>query len=462
MVAAVTAGLALVLPCATMPAAAAAPDAARGVSVTAITVAADYMRSHAVYAMARVPNCQAACAELLRSRDGGATWTKARARGWQPGGLTSVMFHGAAALIAWWQNTVALSLDGGDTFTPYTASGSPSAAAADGDNVDVLSADGSGAHLLTLPAASDRTVSGAPGLDSASIELTTAYPGTSAHVPAAIALGVDHASGSARLEPCDASLSCAAPIPVPSGGAIVSSPAFSHDLTFFLLGAQSLLRSSDGGHSLAPITVVAPGPETVITSVTGLVFSPDFDRTTHRGVVYAGVISVSRATHGGSVSGGVFRSADAGATWVRSSAATDFPGGVSALALAPDGRVFAGTYEFGNGAGGVYCSAGGDSWSDGCPAYPSPARSGGGGTLTGRTGSSPSLQTTSGAGPSSATAPGRGKPIALSSHDAVKAPGSAAGRTAVGVGLLALALVAGAGVLAGRRRRRSGRVALME
>jgi hypothetical protein len=348
----------------------AAASPASGVSVTAITVAADYPHSRAVYAIAELPNCQAACAELLRSRDGGATWTRARAQGWQPGSLMSAMFHDRAVLVAWWQDAVALSLDGGDSFTVYATDGSPSSAAADGTAIDVVVSGGGGTSLLSLPKARERAVPGASDLDHTVVSLTTAYPSPPAGVPAAFALGVDRISGSARLEPCDASLSCSSPIAVPSGGTIVSSPAFTHDLTFFLLGAHGLERSTDGGRSITPIIVMAPSSQTFITTVTGLAFTPDFDAAAHRGAVFAGVISASRATHGARLSGGVFRSDDAGTTWTRRGAATDFGTGVSALDVAPDRRAFAGAYEFGNGAGGLYCAVG-DSWSRTCPPYSS-------------------------------------------------------------------------------------------
>jgi hypothetical protein len=137
---------------------------------------------------------------------------------------------------------------------------------------------------------------------------------------------------------------------------------------------------------MVPITVMAPGPQTLITTITGLAFSHDFDAVDRRGAVYAGVISAGRAAHGGTLAGGVFRSDDSGTTWTRVGAATDLANGVSALAMAPDGKVFAGTYEFGNGAGGIYCDSGA-TWSRTCPAYATAAG------RTSATGSAPASET---------------------------------------------------------------------
>jgi len=442
---------------------AAAGNPSQGVSVIAVVVAADYQHSHAVYAVAQLPHCQTACAELLRSRDGGGTWAKAGAKGWQPGGLASVPFRGGAALVAWWANTVAMSLDGGETFTQYPTAGSPSSAAADGTGIDVVVGNGSAIHVLTLPAARDRSVPGAPDLDHTIVSVTTAYPTPPAGVPAAIALGIDHATNTARMERCDATLACTSPIPVSTGGAIVSSPAFARDLTFFFLGAHGLERSTDGGRTLTPVTVVAPGPQTVLTITTGLGMTQDFDATAQRGTVYAGIISVSKDGKGGQVTGGVYRSADAGVTWTRFGAATDFPGGVSALALAPDGRVFAGAYALGAGAsGGIFCAASG-SFSAGCPAYPSAAMGGGAG------GAARSLAgSTAGAGGDVAGAAAATSTASTSTTPAptpfdASAGVASSGRRVTGVALgVAAVLAAAAAALAVVRRLRSRRRAPME
>lgn len=442
-----------------MSAVIAAADPAHGVSVTAITVAADYAQTHTVYAVAQLPNCQTACAELLRSPDGGASWTRAMAQGWQPGGLTSVRFQGGAALVAWSQNTIAMSLDGGDRFTDFAVSGTPTYAAADGAGIDVMISSDSGSSRLALPQAREQSVRGAADLASAAVSFTTAYPAPPPGVPAAIALGVDRTSGTARLEPCDASLSCAAPIPVPTGGAVVSSPAFMHDLTFFLLGAQGLERSTDGGRSLAPITVMEPGPQTVITTVSGLAFSPDFDAVARRGVVYAGVISATKTGHSGSLSGGVFRSGDTGTTWTRIGAAADLATGVSALAMAPDGRLFAGAYEFGNGAGGVYCNAGG-TWRRTCPAYASPAAR----TAVAGTAPVPPPTTRPAVGAAGDNGPqSTNRPVPMSEDVAARRarairPGHVT--TAVALGLLGLVGIGG--IVAWTRRRRPEGASPME
>src|SRR5258706_1528337 len=213
------AGTAVGLGLAPRSGAAATIDPARGVSVTAITAAADYPRSHGVYAIAERPNCQTACAELLRSRDGGATWGRARASGWQPGGLTSLPLHSGAALVAWWPGAVAVSVDDGDSFTSYPSAGSPSSAAVDHRDIDVAVSSDGGPAILALPGGRQRSVPGAPGLDHTALSLTSAYPSPPAGVPAAPALRVAHASGTPRLAPRDATLSWAAPIAGASGGA---------------------------------------------------------------------------------------------------------------------------------------------------------------------------------------------------------------------------------------------------
>src|SRR4051812_21913483 len=68
------------------PAVAAAPTR---YAVADIVVAADYATSHVAYAVGAEQKCRTACSRLLRSTDGGVTWTPAPAHGWPGGTLVS-------------------------------------------------------------------------------------------------------------------------------------------------------------------------------------------------------------------------------------------------------------------------------------------------------------------------------------------------------------------------------------
>jgi hypothetical protein len=349
----------------------AAADPHGGESESQIVVAADYPRSHVVYAAAQPDGCQAPCRRLLRSDDGGGSWRFTAARGWNGGNLAVASVDGSAALVSLGSGSVGLSRDRGETFTEFRGPGQGISSAADGDAIDVAIEDGGGsASLLSLPSGVSRAVPGGTGLSPQMISLSTAYPHPPPGVPAGVSLGVDRGSGTAQLEPCDGALACSRPVLVPSGGEVLFSPAFARDLTFFFLGTQGMMRSGDGGRTLQPVAVAPSTSGTVVTTVVGLAFSADFDATASRGALYAAVVSVSRGPQGASLGGGVYRSRDDGITWSRMGGAGDLPQGAGTVAVAPDGRVYAGAFSFGSVPGGIHCSADGATWTPSCAPYP--------------------------------------------------------------------------------------------
>ena len=125
-----------------------------GVTIVSVVTAADYLTSHTVYAVGSRGSCTgAACTVLLRSRDGGDTWSPAAASGWEQRTVLAVSIDGRPVLLSGINGGYAVSLDGGDSFQAHTAPGPPTAAASRADGVDMVmtGSDGSSDYLLGLP-----------------------------------------------------------------------------------------------------------------------------------------------------------------------------------------------------------------------------------------------------------------------------------------------------------------------
>lgn len=339
-----------------------------GMSILSIVTAADYTESHTVFAMAQRSDCQTACAELLVSRDGGATWAQAAAKGWQQGPVIALRVAGKAELATAVSGGFALSQDGGETFRAYAAPGSPTASAVTGAETDLvlMGSDRSSDYVIGLPGGTAHRIPGDPSLQQVQVAPTPVYGRPSGDVPAAIAVGLEPNSNTPRLDWCNTSLTCTAETSISSGGQLVFSPSFADDLSLFFLTPKGLLWSADGGRTLVPTTVMPASADTLITTITALAVTPDFDRATKHGAVFAAVMSASKSKTN-TVSGGVFRSGDGGTTWQSLGGSSPLASGVSALTLAPDGRLFAGTMAFAGSPGGVYCSEdGGTTWKPAC------------------------------------------------------------------------------------------------
>jgi hypothetical protein len=133
-----------------------------------------------------------------------------------------------------------------------------------------------------------------------------------------------------------------------------------------------LLKSTDGGSTFAPLTVVSDnGAQATATAM--LALAPGYreagpTRTLFAAVLQAYVPTTADKNNAGRTAGGIYRSDDGGATWKSLGANGPVFHGASAVAVAPDGRVFAGWTD-GSGHAGIACSVNGSAyWAQRCPA----------------------------------------------------------------------------------------------
>jgi hypothetical protein len=274
-----------------------------------------------------------------------------------------------------------------------------------------------------------------------------AYPHASSTGATAFLSGVDHNTGLPTVQRCDAAFAC-------SGAATVGaqkdmarlyvSPHVDGDGTLFAATSKGFFHSGDGGRSFAPMTVQPPGANTLITTVQGVAFTPDFDASKRTGRALVALISVSGASgHPGTTSGGVYGSSD-GTSWARVGGAGPLDSGAAGVAVAPDGRIIAGWVGFRQGKldGGLLCSVAGGPWQASCPGGPAA-----GGSSPGKAGG-PAGAAGAGSG-SAAGATGQASASAQAAADGAAADGAttpvaATPATATGRRLPVLGLAAGA------------------
>jgi hypothetical protein len=446
------------------PGEAAAATGDQGVMVSAITVAADYATSHTAYAAASRLGCPSDCGVLLRTGDGGHTWVQVTARGWSGQPVFASTAAGAVTAAA---QHVATSSDGGTSFVDTTvASGTLDVVGTGGGSLAALVSAGSDRYLLRLPS---RQVSPLPAatLDRPISVFNPAYPHIAPGGVAALLAGNDPASGVPVVQRCDASFACTGHAPVGADKDVARlyvSPRVDGDGLVLAATSKNFFRSTDGGRSFAPLTVRPPLPNTLITTVQGVSFTPDFDAARHTGRVYLALISVTGTSgHPGSTNGGVYASAD-GASWSKLGGPSKLDAGAAAVAAAPDGRVLAawvGVFSTGTD-GGLVCTTDGVAWASTCPggggagAQGSGSAASGGGQATPRGAvSSPGAATAApatpaGQVPQSARDAGSTGAAAVAAHPSGSRWQSPLGIVAAVVAALLLGV-------AGLRRRRAGR-----
>jgi hypothetical protein len=347
--------------------------AAPGTVFFSIRVAPDYTTSHAIFASGSELTCQSNCARLFRSTDGGHTWLRATAAGWTNGDTWPALSSRGPLLVSAGRSAVQESWDGGEHFSTV---GVPAG------SIDVTSAGGAARAIIVdssdhwrrvnLADLGVQDVPGASGTLQFGTGLFTGLVPDAGGI-AGLAFGKDITTGLPALERCTATWRCDAPsdIEASSDGVLVQpSIAFAADRTVFARSVQhgTLFRSTDAGHSFAPVTVAPAANTGVISTVQGLAFSADFDAAAPRGSAYAAVVGVTQAANGpATVIGGVYFSRNGGASWQRLGASSELDHGATALAVTPDGHIVAAFLDAQARAAGLLCTADGGTWQASCP-----------------------------------------------------------------------------------------------
>lgn len=375
-----TAGLGLLAATATAISVGAAPSPSPGwpsaipnESVSSIAVSPTFMTTGFALAETTVAsNCSgSSCYHLWVTHDGGASWGRAAATGWQGGFPVIVDGGGHDVLLAGTKGNAERSDDGGETWHPLGGGGGvPSAAptfAKDGSVA--VAGDGNPDYMAT--ASGTRAVTGSGGsLVDISFMLAPDYPSSGSRPPALLSAG-DPQTGLPVVQQCDVNLNCQGRTTF-SGAATFSLPvnllpssAYAQDGVVFAQTGRGIYKSTDGGSTFTPLPVGASGATTTVTPELSL--APGYREAGPTRTAYVAVLQAymnSASPQKSHTAGGIYRSTDGGSTWTSVSTGTPFDTGATAVAVAPDGRVFA---AYTGAHPGLLCSWQGQ-WRAQCPA----------------------------------------------------------------------------------------------
>jgi len=408
-------------------------------SVFWIAVSPAYARTGLVLAVTtpQAGSCSGSCTELWASHDGGATWARSPASGWQQGRPVVVLDGGGREVLF-------AAAGGGmqrsdDEGASWRSAGGPGVLPAPDPNfastgqVAVASGGGRGDYLLR--GADSRPVAGSGGaMTDLQFALSPAYPGGGLFAPALLA-GADLSTGLPVIQRCTAALACSGATTL-SGATANSSPVtllpagdYPQSGAVFAQSGRGVYKSVDGGGSFAPLPVVA-GASTATTATPSVALAPGYAERGSVRTLYASVFALAADAAHPHTTGGVYRSDDGGATWRDTGSPSALDMGSTAVAVAPDGRVFAGYLGSSSAGdfGGLLCSTdGGGTWQASCPAVVTRAGGGSsGGAEGGGGGAAGGSAAAAATGGAAAGAGGAGTPCAAGNRTCPGGPGSGA------------------------------------
>jgi hypothetical protein len=224
-------------------------------------------------------------------------------------------------------------------------------------------ADGSGAVMVAVPNGHDYVVDAAgrrdvQGSNGGQVDLSFARAEFSGWLAA-----TDRSSGTAVVMRCDMQLRCSGGSPLAGErGADITLLVANRERDVVARSATAVYRSTDGGRSFAPLSLpVARGSAYTTVAAVSLAAGNDTE------IVYVALLHLLHAGTGAaaSTSGGVYASINGGVTWRTIGSGGPLDGGSTAVASAPDGRLFAG-YVNARGQAGLVCAGRDGVWVSSC------------------------------------------------------------------------------------------------
>jgi hypothetical protein len=357
----------------TAPASAATTTGLTNNIIQAIAVSPVYGRTGLVVAEGFMAGCKQGCIRLWVSHDGGVTWQTAAGNGYGGGIPLSIVVDGQGREVILAPNGSThgyqTSGDDGQTWSSGALAGRPTAAPTYTQDRTLAVAGGSVDALFSN---SGRTaIQGSSGsyADSNFVYMP-GFPSTGTRAPALLG-AVNSQSGMPVVLRCHQDLTCTNAVALANSNSFSGPPEMVAAADYATTGAvfaettSGVYRSTDGGLSFVLLTV-DQGVVGSTNAFTGLALAPGYRENGPVRTIFAGVIQAppQSKTAGVQSAGGVFRSDDGGTTWKDASPGTQLSRGVQAMAIAPDGRLYA-SYFNGTDAG-LLCSDNAQTWSATC------------------------------------------------------------------------------------------------
>jgi hypothetical protein len=354
------------------------PSALGDEAINWVAVSPGYSADGLVVAVGNpYPSCgrQSGCADLWVTHDGGSSWTRAKGTGW--GGahvFPTVDGDGNDVLFSPDKSGLLRSDDDGDSWHRVAPIGNPALSPRYSSDGTVAVASSQGDYVLTRGNAVRSVPGSSGGLVDLAFDLPPSYPSGGRFAPVLLSAG-DHKQGLPVIQQCDATFACKGAGTLPGATSnsapttLVAAGDYPESGVVFAQSQTGIYKSTDGGATFAPLPIGATGASVTATPMMAL--GPGYHENGGSRTAYVSVFQVfldpkdPKASHS---AGGVYRSDDGGGTWRSMGGPSPFDGGSTAVAVAPDGRVFAAYLSSTPSAAGLLCSVnGGATWQASCP-----------------------------------------------------------------------------------------------
>jgi hypothetical protein len=355
------------------------PSAIGDRSVVWLAVSPSYVKNGIVVAVATQKyDCYLReCTQVWLTKDKGATWMREKATGFT--GARPVITIDAAGHETLYSegDNLQRSDDYGDTWVDAGPgpNGSPTPVPNSPEGA-VAVAGGASDYILSSNAV--KPVKGSGGaLDDKGFAFAPHFP-DSGSFPPALLVSVERATRRPIIQQCKTDLSCTGnTVLVGSAYYGISqrfffSADYARDGVVFTKTQDTIYKSTDGGVSFTALKLADNAATATLARM--MAVSPDYREAGPVRTAYVALTQVflrAEVTNRRSTfkAGAVYKTSDGGNSWQVVGSPGPLDTGVTAVAVAPDGRVFAGYIK--RYDGGLLCSTdGGNDWRESCPSGP--------------------------------------------------------------------------------------------